>query len=105
MAAVQRIQVPVPGRFVPDCLFHDGFHALKIQALDGILISCMEAGLQLAICRQAQAVAFAAEMGADRTDQADVSQSAGQTVQLRNAPVMGSLHRFRQLFQHSGMGT
>ena len=78
---MQRIQIAMPGRFVPDGLLEDGLHTRPIQALDGILIRCMETWFQLAVRHQPQAVALTAEVGIDGAYKADVALCAGQAVQ------------------------
>ena len=53
----------MPGGFVPDGLFKNALHSLKIQPLDGILIGRVQTGLQFTVGRQPQPVALPAEMG------------------------------------------
>ena len=68
----------MPGGLVPDGLLKHGLHFFPVQALDGVFIRGMKTGLQLSVSSEPQPVAFAAEMGADGTDETDIALGSGR---------------------------
>ena len=93
---MQRIQIAMPLRLVPDGRFQLRAHALTIQPFEGKLLCGMQTRLDLAVGCQPQAVTIATEMCAHRTDETNISLRIRQTIQPRNAAVLLDWLHLRQ---------
>ena len=80
-AALVVVELAVPLGLGEDGLADLLAHALFVETLEGDLVGGVEAGLEPAVRRQADAVALAAEALAQRADQADPALRARQPVQ------------------------
>lgn len=75
-------------------------HRLVVQPPDGELLPAVQTGLQLAIRRQAEAVAARAELAAHGPDQANATLCARQDIPLATPPSGGRAVSSGQRVQH-----